>query len=193
MTHRTNRSRSTRRGFFHIASKKASGLREAAIDPRPARLSSPSASWQKHWQASRGCGRRRTRVPPQGMGISGLPHDAEGFIPIDQHARVTEADGVYAAGDGTTFPIKQGGIAAQQADAAAEAIAAAFGAAAKPRPFKPIVRDMLLTGLEPIYLRADISGGAGDSFGVDTEPLWWPPAKIAGRHMGPYLASKSPG
>ena len=128
----------------------------------------------------------------EGMGIPGLPRDAEGFIPIDQHARVKEADGVYAAGDGTTFPIKQGGIAAQQADAAAEAIAAAFGAVAKPRPFKPIVRDMLLTGLEPIYLRADISGGAGDSFEVDTEPLWWPPAKIAGRHMGPYLAQQEP-
>ena len=128
----------------------------------------------------------------EGIGIRGLPHDAEGFIPIDQHARVKEADGIYAAGDGTTFPIKQGGIAAQQADAAAETIAAAFGAATKPRPFKPIVRDMLLTGLEPIFLRADISGGAGDSFAVDTEPLWWPPAKIAGRHMGPYLALQEP-
>ncbi len=128
----------------------------------------------------------------EGIGIPGLPHDAEGFIPIDRHARVKDVDGVYAAGDGTTFPIKQGGIAAQQADAAAEAIAAAFGAVAKPRPFKPIVRDMLLTGLEPIFLRADISGGAGDSFAVDTEPLWWPPAKIAGRHMGPYLAQQEP-
>lgn len=128
----------------------------------------------------------------EGMGISGLPHDAEGFIPIDQHARVKEVDGVYAAGDGTTFPIKQGGIATQQADAAADAIAAAFGAAPEPRPFKPIVRDILLTGLEPIFLRADISGGAGDSFEVDTDPLWWPPAKIAGRHMGPYLAKQEP-
>lgn len=128
----------------------------------------------------------------EGIGVRGLPHDAEGFIPIDRHARVQEADGVYAAGDGTTFPLKQGGIAAQQADAAAEAIAAAFGAVTKPRPFKPIVRDMLLTGLEPIFLRADISGGAGDSFEVDTEPLWWPPAKIAGRHMGPYLAQQEP-
>lgn len=127
----------------------------------------------------------------EGVRIRGLPHDAEGFLPIDRHARVTQADGVYAAGDVTTFPIKQGGIAAQQADAAAEAIAAGFGAATEPRPFKPIVRDMLLTGLEPIFLRADISG-AGYSFQLDTEPLWWPPAKIAGRHMGPYLAQQEP-
>lgn len=127
----------------------------------------------------------------EGMGIPGLPHDAQGFIPIDRHARVQGADGVYAAGDGTTFPIKQGGIAAQQADAAAEAIAAVFGVEATPQLFKPIVRDMLLTGLEPIYLRADVSG-AGDDFAIDTEPLWWPPAKIAGRHMGPYLAQQEP-
>lgn len=128
----------------------------------------------------------------EGMSITGLPHDAQGFIPIDRHARVQGADRVYAAGDATTFPIRQGGIAAQQADAAAEAIAAAFGVASEPRPFKPIVRDMLLTGLEPIYLQADISGAAGDSFDVDTEPLWWPPAKIAGLHMGPYLAQPEP-
>ena len=37
-------------------------------------------------------------------------------------------EGVYAAGDITTFPVKQGGIATQQADAAAEAIAAELGA-----------------------------------------------------------------
>jgi hypothetical protein len=24
---------------------------------------------------------------------------------------------------------------------------------------------------------------------LDTEPLWWPPAKIAGRYLGPFLAS----
>ena len=53
MTHRTNRSRSPRRRFFHSASKKASGPREAAIDPRAARLSSASASWQKHWRQRR--------------------------------------------------------------------------------------------------------------------------------------------
>ena len=35
---------------------------------------------------------------------------------------------VWAAGDATRFPLKQGGIAAQQADAAAESIAARAGA-----------------------------------------------------------------
>lgn len=128
----------------------------------------------------------------EGLGIAGLPHDAQGFIPIDRHARVEGANRVYAAGDGTTFPIRQGGIAAQQADAAAEAIAAALGAPIEPQPFKPILRGMLLTGLGPTYLRADISGSGGDSFELDTKPLWWPPAKIAGRHIGPYLTRRAP-
>jgi hypothetical protein len=24
---------------------------------------------------------------------------------------------------------------------------------------------------------------------LDTEPLWWPPGKIVGRHLAPFLAS----
>jgi hypothetical protein len=27
-----------------------------------------------------------------------------------------------------------------------------------------------------------------DSSEVDTEPLWWPPAKIVGRYLAPFLA-----
>ncbi|MGH2943197.1 MAG: FAD-dependent oxidoreductase, partial [Solirubrobacteraceae bacterium] len=57
---------------------------------------------------------------PHGPRIRGLPSDDGGFIPTDEHSRVRGIDDVYAAGDGTSFPIKQGGIATQQADAAAE-------------------------------------------------------------------------
>jgi len=44
-----------------------------------------------------------------------------GFIDTDAHGRATGLDGVLAAGDMTAFPIKQGGLVAQQADAVAEA------------------------------------------------------------------------
>jgi hypothetical protein len=27
-------------------------------------------------------------------------------------------------------------------------------------------------------------------FALDTEPLWWPPAKIAGRYLAPFLAAQ---
>jgi sulfide:quinone oxidoreductase len=120
---------------------------------------------------------------PEGPWIAGLPSDEHGFIPVDAHAAVKGLGRVYAAGDGTSFPIKQGGLAAQQADAAAAAIAAALGTAIAPEPFRPVLRGMLLTGDLPRFLR----GAAGASEAA-VGPLWWPPAKIAARHLAPYLA-----
>jgi sulfide:quinone oxidoreductase len=127
----------------------------------------------------------------EGPALPGLPSDADGFIDVDEHSRVTGLEGVYAAGDGTTFPVKQGGIATQQADAAAEAIAAQMGAAVTPSPIRPTLRGMLLTGIAPAYLRAQIAG-TGDSFEIAADPLWWPPSKIAGRYLAPYLAGHGP-
>jgi sulfide:quinone oxidoreductase len=122
----------------------------------------------------------------EGPSIEGLPSDEDGFIPIDDHSRVKGLDGVYAAGDGTNFPIKQGGIATQQADAAAADIAHALGAAVEPEPFRPVLRGKLLTGDESLSLRADVAGGGGEG---ETSPdtLWWPPHKISARYLAPFL------
>src|SRR5512144_1726934 len=60
--------------------------------------------------------------------LAGVIHDANGFIPTDHHGQVADEIDVWAAGDATRFPLKQGGVAAQQADAAAEASAARAGA-----------------------------------------------------------------
>ncbi len=128
----------------------------------------------------------------EGPALPGLPSDASGFIPVDAHSRVTGLQGVYAAGDGTTYPIKQGGIAAQQADAAAEAIAAQLGDAIVPSPAVHTLRGMLLTGIAPAYLRAQPAGAADASFEAAVNPLWWPPVKIAGRYLAPYLAGHNP-
>jgi sulfide:quinone oxidoreductase len=125
-----------------------------------------------------------------GPAIPGLPHDRFGFLQTDPHGRVTATDGVYAAGDVTTFPIKQGGLAAQQADAVAESIAASIDPTIKPEPFRPVLRGMLLTGWVPRYLRAEISGGAGDPPDATEHALWWPPGKIAGRYLAPYLVAR---
>jgi sulfide:quinone oxidoreductase len=97
---------------------------------------------------------------------------------------------VFAAGDATTFPIKQGGLATQQADAVAEAIAASVGVQLDPQPFRPILREVLLTGGPACYLRADISGAAGDDSRISQDALWWPPDKLAGRYLAPFLASR---
>ena len=136
--------------------------------------------------------RSRQRREPSGAGRAGalrdLPFDRDGFIPVDLHGRVQGVEDVYAAGDATTCPIKQGGVASQQADAAAEAIAARAGADLDPRPFRPVLRGLLLTGGVPRYLRAEVAGGRGDDWQVSEEALWWPPSKVAGRHLAPYLA-----
>jgi sulfide:quinone oxidoreductase len=122
--------------------------------------------------------------------IEGLPRDRDGFIPVDPHGHVRGADDVYAAGDGTWFPVKQGGLACQQADAAAESIAARAGASIEPSPFKPVLRGKLLTGSKPLYLRNDISGTAGDDSTSSGLTLWWPPGKVAGAYLAPYLAMR---
>ena len=121
----------------------------------------------------------------QGQRIGGVAQTFEGFIPVDPHGRVIGTSDLYAAGDITTFTVKQGGLAAQQAEAAAESIAAASGVGIEPRPFRPVLRGLLLTGGVPQYLHGELTGGAGTA---STEPLWWPPAKIVGRYLAPFLA-----
>lgn len=75
----------------------------------------------------------------EGRRIDGLPADADGFLLVDEHCRVPGAREVFAAGDVTTFAVKQGGIATREADAAAEAIAAAAGCAVDPAPFDSVI------------------------------------------------------
>ena len=142
-------------------------------------------------------GERRLRVDrivtfPRlaGPRLRGVPCGRDGFLRADAHGRLAGVDGVFAAGDVTAFPIKQGGLAAQQADAVAEAIAASVGADIDSQPFRPVLRGVMLTGGPARYLRADISGGAGDDSIVAGEALWWPPNKLCGRYLAPYLSSQ---
>ena len=125
----------------------------------------------------------------RGPAIAGLPADADGFIPIDSFSRVAGMPNVYAAGDGANFPLKQGGLACQQADAAAEHIAWALGQLTEPKPFRPVLRGQLLTGERPRFMRRDIAArGEGAEIAGD-RPLWWPSTKVAGRYLAAYLAS----
>jgi sulfide:quinone oxidoreductase len=123
----------------------------------------------------------------EGPRVEGLPCDRDGFLPVDERCRVgTEVD-VYAAGDATQYPLKQGGIAAQMADVAAAGIAELAGAPVEPQPFRPVLRGLLLTGMAARFLRSEPGGRAS---AVDTEALWAPPAKIVGRYLAPYLATR---
>jgi sulfide:quinone oxidoreductase len=124
-----------------------------------------------------------------GPAIEGLPSDQSGFIPVDEHGRIREREAVYAAGEGTTFPVKQGGIAAAQADAAAASIARLAGSELEPRPFRPILRALLLGGERSTFMSVELTGGSGDTSEVSEEALWWPAGKIVGRYLSPFLAS----
>jgi sulfide:quinone oxidoreductase len=124
-----------------------------------------------------------------GQRIPGLPHDREGFLAVDPHGRIESLEDVYAAGDITSFPVKQGGIAAQQDVAVAEAIAAQAGANVTPRPFTPVLNAILLTGREPLFLHAELAARSGAASTVTTEPLHWPPSKIASQYLAPFLAA----
>jgi sulfide:quinone oxidoreductase len=138
----------------------------------------------------------------EGPSFPGLPANEQGFLRVDAHGRVLGARDVFAAGDATAFPIKQGGLATQQADAVAEAIAVDLGFRRDARPFRPVLRGLLLTGGAPLYLRAEL-GPAGEVRARSDAPatiagqtssraLWWPPGKIAGRYLAPYLATARP-
>jgi sulfide:quinone oxidoreductase len=125
----------------------------------------------------------------RGPRIDGVPAEPDfGFIPVDRHGRVDGLEGVYAAGDATNFPVKQGGLAAQQADAVAEHVAARHGARLEPSPFRPVLRGLLFAGGPDRYLRA---GEPGEGAAA-AQPLWWPPTKIAGRLLAPYLYAQEP-
>jgi sulfide:quinone oxidoreductase len=118
----------------------------------------------------------------EGPSIPGLP---AGFLAVDEFGRV--GDGVYAAGDVTDYPIKQGGLACQQAEAAASHIAALAGAPVEPRPFVPELHGLLLTEHWARYLKRDSGASV-----LATRGLSWPPSKIAGRELAGYLKTLEP-
>jgi sulfide:quinone oxidoreductase len=124
---------------------------------------------------------------PVGPRIAGLPHDQAGFLPVDEHGRVPASGEVYAAGDATTWPLKQGGLAAQQADVAAASIAAWAGAPVQAAPFRPVLRGLLLTGEQPVFLRAEGVGSEREKSVASRGALWWPTGKIAGRYLTSHL------
>ena len=73
----------------------------------------------------------------RGVPLAGVPQDEDFFVPRRRACRVTGLEGVYAAGDITTFPVKQGGLAAQQADARPRRSPPSAGADVTPRAVRP--------------------------------------------------------
>jgi sulfide:quinone oxidoreductase len=132
-----------------------------------------------------------------GRPISGVPGSWHGFVPTDDRGRVDGLDGVYAAGDMTTYPVKQGSLATQQADTiAADIVGPAAGAAA--RPVVRMLRARLIGGERPIDLVAVLDRGGQpldarlDACGPASTLDGPAHAKVYGRYLTPYLSGRSP-
>jgi sulfide:quinone oxidoreductase len=118
--------------------------------------------------------------------IYGVPTDEDGFIPVNRHAAVQGLDRVFAAGDCTSGLVKHGSLAAAQADAAAEFIAARAGANVDPRPYAQQLCAAVFCGGHTLYVQRDLDNWVSDGE-LSLDPLWSPPAKIAARYLSRAL------
>jgi sulfide:quinone oxidoreductase len=126
----------------------------------------------------------------EGRQIGGVPHDLDGFIRVDAHSRIVGMEHAFAVGDVIRFPVKQGGLATQQADVAAAEIAAELGCGPPPQGLDPVLRGVLWTGGDPLYLSGHLAGGHGESSAAAGEPAWegGEEAKLVGRYLTPFFA-----
>jgi sulfide:quinone oxidoreductase len=117
--------------------------------------------------------------------IRGVP---AGFVPIDDRCRVVGlGERVFAAGDATDFPIKQGGIGTQMADVAGAGIAALAGDAER-RSFEPVLRGALIAGERgDVYMQARIVDGTAVDSEVLDQPSWHADDKVVAEELGDYL------
>jgi len=128
-----------------------------------------------------------------GPGVRGIPAGTAWFVPIDGRCLVRGTGGrVFAAGDATDFPVKHGGIGAQQADTAAAGIAHLLGVGERPEPLRPVIHGTLLTGNRPLYLDARVIDGLGWHSHVHEQPPWPARQKVVAEELGPYLANLDP-
>jgi sulfide:quinone oxidoreductase len=120
----------------------------------------------------------------------GVPLDADGFIPVDEHQLVTGTTNVYAVGDVTNFRIKQGGLATEEADAAVESIEAALGTRGGAAPFSREIRAILLSADRRVAMSARIGETTSES--LETEQPTGAAQKIHSRLLSERLRDINP-
>lgn len=128
----------------------------------------------------------------KGPRLEGIESNEQGFVDVDPFGHVKGWPDLYAIGDMTSYPVKQGGLATQQADVVASTIAAQLDPRMQPpKPFEPVLRAMLLTGEEPRFLRNphEIETEFHRPDGENSLAPWWPQQKVMGRFLAPYLAT----
>jgi sulfide:quinone oxidoreductase len=128
----------------------------------------------------------------KGPEIQGLPADENGFVPVDESCRIQGCEREFAAGDVTNFPVKQGGIAAQMADAVVKAIAVDLGLMGEASAFRPTLDGTLLTGTAAHHLRQSLVVGTAESRLHQLTGSWIPLWKVNAPFLSDYLAAHIP-
>jgi sulfide:quinone oxidoreductase len=125
----------------------------------------------------------------EGPNVAGIPGFAlDRFLHVDEYCRVLDTDGrIFAAGDATNLPVKQGGISAQQADTAAAGMVHLAGLGPAAQPLRPRIDATLLTGAAPLYVSAHVIDGQGWRATFHDRPPWPAGEKLIAEELGPYL------
>jgi sulfide:quinone oxidoreductase len=126
--------------------------------------------------------------------ISGVPASWWGFVPTDARGHVEGLDDVYAAGDMCAFPVKQGGLASQQADRVAHTIASGLGLLLKEPDERTVLQARFVGGDTTLYLRSELDwqGRATVATLQPTETGPMDRDKVFGRYLTPYLELREP-
>jgi sulfide:quinone oxidoreductase len=128
-----------------------------------------------------------TIIGPNVRGIPGFAQDR--FLHIDEYCRVLNTGGrIFAAGDATDLPVKQGGVGAQQADVAAAGIAHLAGAGPAPERLRPRIDATLFASAKPLYLSAHLIDSRGWQASFHDEPPWPAGEKVVAEELGSYLS-----
>jgi sulfide:quinone oxidoreductase len=131
-----------------------------------------------------------------GRRIAGIPADWNGFVTTDAAGGLPGRPDLFAVGDITTFPVKQGGVATQQADIVAATLARRVGVPVNVPAARFVLGSQLLGLGEPLFLRAELGTDgrftpSTEAPPVSAEPPWWPAGKLFGRHLTPWMAQQA--
>jgi len=131
-----------------------------------------------------------------GRQLAGVPGDWSGFVATDDRGRVEGLAHVFAAGDMTHFPVKQGGLATQQADVIAAELARRVGVDSPEGAVPYVLRTQLFGADGPLFLQVELDARGRPVSESERPPLsadapWWPAAKLFGRYLSPWMAARA--
>ncbi|MGH2905196.1 MAG: NAD(P)/FAD-dependent oxidoreductase [Solirubrobacterales bacterium] len=119
-----------------------------------------------------------------GHRIDGLPQNEAGFLAVDEHGLVSGQRDLYAAGDTTDFPVKQGTIASQQAEAVVESLACRCGSQEQARAFVPQLHGVLFSTHGKTVMDALRGPGGQTSDAIPEQLLEDDAEKFYSRYLG---------